>query len=283
VAAERARLSSLSRDLQEEAGRAAEERGRVAEVQAQKAEVEAALADAHARLQSLAAEHGLEGAIAEQERLRGALRLRDADIARLTSQAALQLDSYDCLEEIARRLAERAGYARGTDVWTLYPDTAELKSAIASSVERMRSANVELSRQNDALEEQRAKLLRQLRVHAENTGDKALRYYGLAPEQLFLVNEFAENLRNGTVEIPVNDRTLELLETVRALRGSVKDLEEQLYLARASGAVAGRDGSQGSGTGSGAGGSVTVVAGGGDDERLRQEREGEWRGLDSCC
>jgi hypothetical protein len=46
------------------------------------------------------------------------------------------------------------------------------------------------------LEEQRTKLLRQLRVHAEQMGDKALRHYGLSADQMVLVNEFAENLRN---------------------------------------------------------------------------------------
>lgn len=63
-------------------------------------------------------------------------------------------------------------------------------------VRSLRSANLELIRQNDALEEQRTKLLRQLRVHAEQMGDKALRHYGLSADQMVLVNEFAENLRN---------------------------------------------------------------------------------------
>lgn len=181
-------MSALSSDLAAEAAHAADERRRVDELQSQKAELEGALADAHARLEALAAGYGVSEALAEQERLREAVRLRDADVARLTEQAALQLDSYDMLEEISRRLAREAGHAppAGTggvagdllDVWSLYPDTAELRRAIQSTVDRVRAANSELSRQNDALEEQRARLLKQLRVHAENMGDKSLRYYG---------------------------------------------------------------------------------------------------------
>lgn len=187
VSAERARLSALSSDLAAEAAHAADERRRVDELQSQKAELEGALADAHARLEALAAGYGVSDALAEQERLREAVRLRDADVARLTEQAALQLDSYDMLEEIARRLAREVGHAPPAgagvagdllDVWSLYPDTAELRRAIQSTVDRVRAANSELSRQNDALEEQRARLLKQLRVHAENMGDKSLRYYG---------------------------------------------------------------------------------------------------------
>lgn len=197
VSAERARLSALSSDLAAEAAHAADERRRVEELQAQKAELEGALADAHARLEALAAGYGVSEALAEQERLREAVRLRDADVARLTEQAALQLDSYDMLEEIARRLAREAGHAPPAaagvagdllDVWSLYPDTAELRRAIQSTVDRVRAANSELTRQNDALEEQRARLLKQLRVHAENMGDKSLRYYGKERASLLCSN-----------------------------------------------------------------------------------------------
>lgn len=50
--------------------------------------------------------------------------------------------------------------------------------------------------QNDALEEQRTRMLRALRVHAENMGEKSVKAYGLNAEQMLKVNEFIENLKD---------------------------------------------------------------------------------------
>lgn len=303
VSAERQRLASLTRDLQGEVARAEDEKAKVADLTAQKAEVEAELSEIRRQLDLVASDKGMGEMLQEQERLKEALRLRDADIARLTNQQALQLDSYDLLEEIARRLAEKAGVISlgsnplDLDVWALFPDTAELKSAITSTVERIKSANNELTRQNDALEEQRLKLLRQLRVHAENMGGKSLKYYGLDANQLMLVNEFAENIRSGRTELPMNDRSLELLEELRGLRLKMKDMEEQLYLARASGAITGVGGKGGgaepsqaitvihsppppSASSLSAGPSASELAAqqqlrSMEEERLRRERDGE--------
>jgi hypothetical protein len=105
------------------------------------------------------------------------------------------MDQYDNLAEIAKRLAERCGLGREVNVFKIYPEL-DIKADIETSVERLKSANQELTRQNDALEEQRVRLLRQLRVHADQMGTKSLKYFGLTAEQMVLVNEFAENLRD---------------------------------------------------------------------------------------
>ena len=60
----------------------------------------------------------------------------------------------------------RCGLGPNADVWSIYP-SADIRAAVDSTVERLRSTNSELQRQNDALEEQRTRLLRALRVHAE--------------------------------------------------------------------------------------------------------------------
>lgn len=218
-----------------------EERVRVVEVAAQKAEVEQELEDARARLQQYERGYGIQEAVREQERLRDALRRRDADIARLTRTAGAQLDAYDIAVEIGTRLAERLGM-RGTegrplDIFKLYPEL-EVRESIDSAVEKLKAVNSELQRQNDALEEQRIKLLRQARVHAEQLGDKSLRYFGLTPEQLMLVNEFAENLRDGRVELPVHDRTLEIQAELNRVRSLLADKERELDALRAASASA---------------------------------------------
>ena len=226
VRQERRKVESASREIMGASDALKEERARFTELLSQKADVEHLLEEARTRLAAYEKGYNLEDAVKEQERLRDAVRRRDADIARLTRTAGNQLDAYDMAMEIARRLADRAGLPASTDVFKLYPELA-LRKGIESAVDRYRSLNQELQAQNDALEEQRTRLLRQLRVHAEQAGGKALQYYGLKPEQLMLVNEFAENLRNGSVDLPVNDRTIELQGEVKRLRERLEESKNE--------------------------------------------------------
>jgi chromosome segregation ATPase len=239
VRQERRKVESASREIMGASDALKEERAKFNELLSQKADVEHLLEEARTRLAAYEKGYNLEDAVKEQERLRDAVRRRDADIARLTRTAGNQLDAYDMAMEIARRLADRAGLPASTDVFKLYPELS-LRKGIESAVDRYRSLNQELQAQNDALEEQRTRLLRQLRVHAEQAGGKALQYYGLKPEQLMLVNEFAENLRNGSVDLPVNDRTIELQGEVKRLRDRLEEAknERDEAVAKAATAVA---------------------------------------------
>lgn len=117
----------------------------------------------------------------------------------------------------------------------------------------------------------------------------SLFHAGLSDEQLRRVNEFADNLREGRDDYPLNDRTLELLEVVRGLRNEKRDLEESLFRARAAAAVGGAtphpaptDGGATAiiiGGGSGDGHRAADAAASADmereRERLAREREGE--------
>ena len=94
-------------------------------------------------------------------------------------------------------------------------------AGVQSAGERYKTLTHELQRQNDELEEQRLRLLRQLRINAEQISTnvrgfrgrhaavlasqlvllprsccvQSLKYYGLTGEQMMLVNAFAEKLR----------------------------------------------------------------------------------------
>ena len=139
------------------------------------------------------------------------------------------MDAYDLLSEVARRLAIELGKGDNVDVLHLYPEL-EVRAGVSSNLERLRSLSHELQQQNDVLEEQRIKLLRQLRVHAEQigSGSGGLKYMGLSGEELMVVNEFAENLRDGKVTLPVSDRTLELQVKNRALEAKLEELHNEL-------------------------------------------------------
>jgi chromosome segregation ATPase len=273
VDGERRRWADAARGAELASAALRDERARYDEAMAQKGEAESALGEARGRLAAYERGYGLEDAVSEQERLRDAVRRRDGDIARLTRTAGAQMDAYDTLMEVARRLALEAGRGAVGDVFSLYPELP-LRGAIESTAERLRSVNHELQRQNDALEEQRLRLLRQLRVHAEQVGTHggeggggALRYFGLSEEQLFAVNEFAENLRDGKIgrdAFPVNDRTMELLDEVRVLRVRLEESQGLVAVAQGEAARA-RDAAAGA-----ASAAVTAAAA---DASAAKERE----------
>jgi hypothetical protein len=59
-------------------------------------------------------------------------------------------------------------------------------------------------------------LLQSLRINAKQLGeDGELRFYGLGAENMVLVNEFAENLRDGKEEYPLDNKSLQLLDEIK--------------------------------------------------------------------
>jgi hypothetical protein len=58
----------------------------------------------------------------------------------------------------------------------------------------------------------------QLRERAIDLGEKGGRFLGMNPQQVDTVVEFASNLRRGLVQLPLNDRSKELLAEISALK-----------------------------------------------------------------
>lgn len=67
-------------------------------------------------------------------------------------------------------------------------------------------------------EGERIKLLSQLRERAIDIGEKGGRFLGMSPEQVSQVLEFASTVRRGVVELPLNDRSKELLSEISRLK-----------------------------------------------------------------
>jgi hypothetical protein len=65
---------------------------------------------------------------------------------------------------------------------------------------------------------ERTKLLTQLRERAVEIGEHGIRFLGMDPQQLSLVLEFASNIKNGTTDLPLNDRSKELMSQIAALK-----------------------------------------------------------------
>lgn len=53
-------------------------------------------------------------------------------------------------------------------------------------------------------------MLARLREKAIEIGEKGVRFLGMDSEQIDQVMEFASNLRQGKIELPLNDRSKEL-------------------------------------------------------------------------
>lgn len=127
--------------------------------------------------------------------------------------------------------AEEARWSGDIDLAKLYPDM-EIREAIQTAVARWKATAEELQRENEELESQRLSLLHERRVQAVQISEKALKFYGLSPTQLAKVTEFAENLRDGKVELPLDNKTLELQSELERLRRQMD--EERTAFVRAS-------------------------------------------------
>ena len=141
------------------------------------------------------------------------------------------LDSVDScsvhtLTEIARRLAQETGkYDENVDIFKIY-DTNDLMAKHTSLVEQYKMDNELLEKQVADLQQQNTDLYRQLRVHARQTGEGGPRYYGLTGDQVWLVDEFAEKLRQGKEgELPERDESYRLRKEVEQLREKLRQRE----------------------------------------------------------
>ena len=85
-----------------------------------------------------------------------------------------------------------------------------------------------LEKDNEELEEERASLkhkLRQMSVFLSAKNQK--RYKGLTTDQLAKVDQFALNLKEGNIELPMTDKTKELSKENEKLRAQIEALENQ--------------------------------------------------------
>lgn len=65
---------------------------------------------------------------------------------------------------------------------------------------------------------ERTKLLTHLRERAVEIGEKGARFLGMDPQQMGLVLEFVSNLKSGNTDLPLNDRSKELLDQITLLK-----------------------------------------------------------------
>jgi hypothetical protein len=79
------------------------------------------------------------------------------------------------------------------------------------------------------LEKERVELRYKLRNMSTMYGEKGLRFQDLTAEQMLMVDEFARNLREGKVELPLNDRSRELMREIERLKAQIQLLESSNF------------------------------------------------------
>lgn len=82
-----------------------------------------------------------------------------------------------------------------------------------------------------ALEEENIRLRKTLKNQAGAVGEAGFKYAGMTADQLMKVNEFALRLRDGKTDLPLNDRSKELLYENKRLREEiqVRSLQVERY------------------------------------------------------
>jgi len=74
------------------------------------------------------------------------------------------------------------------------------------------------------------KLKHRLRDNSALYGDKGIRFKGLTAEQMMKVDEYAENLKNGKDEFPVDDKSYELTRRVKELELELKGTHDLSHI-----------------------------------------------------
>jgi hypothetical protein len=98
-----------------------------------------------------------------------------------------------------------------------YPDI-QIKESAKGEVGRLEGIIRGLEREVADLEQERLRHLRALRDNAAQISEKGIKFLGLTPDQVVQLNDFARNLRDGVVELPLNDRSRELSQQVKELQ-----------------------------------------------------------------
>lgn len=68
------------------------------------------------------------------------------------------------------------------------------------------------------VQDERTRLLTQLRERAIEIGEKGARFLGMDNDQIGLVMEFASNVKNGVCDLPMTDHSKDLLNQIKSLQ-----------------------------------------------------------------
>ena len=158
-------------------------------------------------------------------------------------------DSIGRLKQAFDRLKKEAGKPANF----MYPED-ELEQEMYGENARLQSQLLEAEDQISALELDNTRVRKAMKNQAGMIGEQGFKFQGMNSAMLVTVNEFASNLREGKVDLPLNDRSAELLKENRRLKDEQKamNLRIERYEREISGAIGPSQPVVESGPGSGA-------------------------------
>ncbi len=147
-----------------------------------------------------------------QKKLEADIRRREVDFQRCLLDVNQKNDRIGTLERLCEAMKDKM-VSSCHDV-----DTEELETIIKVEEHGLRGQNTELSKQVEALEEERNALLQRLRKNAAMISEDGIRFLGLSSEQMVLLVEFANNLKEGNIDLPLDNRSTELSAELKSLK-----------------------------------------------------------------
>lgn len=156
--------------------------------------------------------YGLTEAIIFQKQLEADVRRKDVDRKRMLVSLGERDDKILFLSKKIQVLSEDM-----FDTAIEVNDTA-IEEMIQYEESSLRGQNKELLLQVDTLETERNSLMKRLRDNAAQVSEKGFRLLGLSSENMQHVLDFASKLKEGRLELPLNDISSELKSEVASLK-----------------------------------------------------------------
>ena len=157
--------------------------------------------------------HGMQELARYQKKLKEDNRRLTTAIEQTTNKLGMAVDMNNILSQSFDRLKLECG--KSPDFF--YPEY-DIQKEFLSENNRLKAEAKISEEQISSLEEDCIRLRKTLKNHAGTYSEQGFKYSGMTAEQLTMVNEFASNLRHGSVELPLNDRSNELLKENKKLR-----------------------------------------------------------------
>ena len=146
---------------------------------------------------------GISDAVRYQKKLEADIRRREFDRKRLLVDLGKKDDQIVLLVKTFQRFKNNTGD-------TMQFDEEELKAASGIEESGLHGQNRELIKQVQSLEEERISLLKRLRDNSAILGEDSVRFLGLSSQDMEKVTQFAMNLKEGKIQLPMDDRSMEL-------------------------------------------------------------------------
>jgi len=223
VLAEREKNRSLERTLASLMARTSDESSKHGELEKENAALHRQIDELSNWKTIYEAGHGLQGMARDQKKLKDDNRRLTVAIEQMTAKLGAVMDANGMLAHSFERLKIECGKPPSFS----YPDY-QLSEEMKTENMRLQSQMNEVEDQLAALEGENSRLRKALKSQAGSIGEQGFKFAGMTPEQLVKVNEFAAGLREGKIELPVDDRSAKLLKENKRLREEREGLQMQL-------------------------------------------------------